>query len=326
MREAYRMRWKRKRLLWRSFRSRHQLTSVVDKTRDISPRDVLLFVTIRNEIDRLEEFLEYYRTLGVRHFLVVDNGSDDGSAELLQAQQDVSLWVTHASYRQSRFGVDWLTWLQIKYGHKHWCLTVDADEFLVFSGYPAKDLNALTAHLDQQEQRVFGALMLDMYPDGPIGQADLSLATWFDAAPYRSERQRPLMNLWVQGGARERVFFQSSPEQSPTLNKLPLVKWNRRYAYVNSTHSILPPRLNLGYDGPGDKLPCGVLLHKKFDRSIVSKSETERLRGEHFGDPSRFVGYYDQIVASPNMWNDASVRYEDPEQLVKLGLMSQINW
>ena len=69
-----------------------------------------MFATIRNEFDRLDEFLEHYRTLGVRHFLVVDNGSDDGSTELLQAQPDVSLWVTHASYRQSRFGVDWLTW------------------------------------------------------------------------------------------------------------------------------------------------------------------------------------------------------------------------
>jgi hypothetical protein len=133
-----------------------------------------VFVTIRNEFDRIEGFLEHYRALGVKHFLVVDNGSDDGSAEMLQAQPDVSLWVTRASYRQSRFGVEWLTWLQIKYGHNHWCLTVDADEFLVFSGYPTKDLNALTTHLDQQGQRVFGALMLDLYPDGPIGQADLS--------------------------------------------------------------------------------------------------------------------------------------------------------
>jgi hypothetical protein len=104
------------------------------------------------------------------------------------------------------------------------------------------------------------------------------------------------------------------------------VKWNRRFAYVNSTHSILPPRLNLGYDGPGDKRPCGVLLHKKFDRAIVSKSATERLRGEHFGDPSQFADYYDQIQTAPNMRNEASVRYDDTEQLVELGLMSRINW
>jgi len=109
-----------------------------------------LFATIRNEFDRLDAFLEHYRSLGVRHFLVVDNGSEVGSAEFLQTQPDVSLWVTHASYRQSRFGVDWLTWLQIKFGHNHWCLTVDADEFLEFSGRPSKDLNALIAHLDQK--------------------------------------------------------------------------------------------------------------------------------------------------------------------------------
>lgn|GEM_PF-1784489 len=169
-------------------------------------------------------------------------------------------------------------------------------------------------------------MLLDLYPEGPIGQVDLNLSAWFDASPYRIQRQRPLLNLWVQGGARERVFFQNSPSQSPTLNKIPLVKWSGRLAYVNSTHSILPPRLNLGYDGLGDEHPSGVLLHKKFDRLIVSKSETERLRGEHFGDPSRFVEYYSQIQMAPNMWCETSVRYDGPEQLEELGLMSRINW
>ena len=81
---------------------------------------------------RLPHFLDYYRRLGVDHFLFVDNGSDDGTAEYLAAQPDVSLWATNHSYRLARFGVDWLGWLQWRYGHGHWCLTVDADELLVY--------------------------------------------------------------------------------------------------------------------------------------------------------------------------------------------------
>ena len=69
--EAYRMRWKRRRLLWRSFRSRWQIRRVIDVTATIGADDVLLFATVRNEIERLPHFLNHYRALGVSHFLIV---------------------------------------------------------------------------------------------------------------------------------------------------------------------------------------------------------------------------------------------------------------
>ena len=322
--QAYRMRWKRRRLLWHSFRSRRVLTAVNDHTGTIAPDEILLFAVVRNEVERLEEFLRYYRDLGIGHFLIVDNGSDDGTLEMLSGQGDVSLWQTNASYRQSRFGVNWLTWLQMRYGHDHWCLTVDADEHLVFDGCVDHGLSDLTARLDKIGQRAFGALMLDLYPKGPIGQE--GALEWFDSGPFRSIRQKPLLNLWMQGGARERVFFADEPKRSPTLNKLPLIRWSRRYAYVNSTHSILPPKLNLEYDGPGSIDLPGAILHRKFEPSIVSKSETERGRAEHFTKPTDFTGYYEQIAEMPDLWCEASQRYENTDQLVQLGLISVINW
>lgn len=321
--QAYRMRLKRRRLLWRSFRSRHQLSVVNDRTSAIGSDDILMFAVVRNERERLDEFLDHYRSLGVGRALIIDNGSDDGSLEYLAAQKDVSLWETQSSYRASRFGLDWVSWLLMRFGHGHWCLTVDADEYLMYSGSETHDLQELTAHLDQLGKSAFGALMLDLYPKGPIGQEK---ANWFDQGPYRASRQLPVQNLWVQGGARERIYFNDAPERSPTLNKLPLVKWNRRYCYVNSTHALLPPRLNYEYDGPGRDGCAGVLLHRKFDPSIVSKSETERARGEHFGNPTEFADYYDKIAERSEMWSPASIMLESSQQLVDLDLMPGIEW
>lgn len=322
--QAYRMRWKRRRLLWRSFQSRRELTLINDVTGSITPGDVLVFAVVRNEAERLDRFLNHYRDLGVAQFLIIDNGSDDGTFERLQDQPDLSLWQTHASYKESRFGINWITWLHLKYGHGHWCLTVDADEFLVYDGSTSHDLNDLTNRLDGEARRVFGALMLDLYPRGPIGSD--AAPEWFDNGPFRAVRQKPMLNLWIQGGARERVFFPDDPKRSPTLNKIPLIKWNRRFAYVNSTHSILPPKLNLDYGGPGSIGPHGALLHHKFESTIVSKSETERHRAEHFGNPQDLAGYYDAIAAAPDMWSEDSQRYENADQLVKLGLISAIPW
>ncbi|MEM5469441.1 glycosyltransferase family 2 protein [Celeribacter marinus] len=331
--QAYMMRQLRRHLIWRSFRSRRQLTAITNRTSVIGDDAILAVSVVRNEAQRLPYFLDYYRDLGVTHFLIIDNDSDDGSTALLAQMRDVSLWVTKASYKASRFGLDWANWLLMRYCNDKWCLTVDADELFVYPDVQTRKLPDLCRFLDQTGTPAMGALMLDLYPEGPIGavrymagQDPRDVLTHFDPTPYRATRQQPRGNLWLQGGARERVFFADAPEKGPTLNKLPLVRWNWRYAYINSTHSLLPPSLNALYDGPSDPRLTGVLLHTKFLPNVIEKSREEKNRNQHFRDPSAFQGYYDSIVDSPDLMGDISVPYEGVDQLESLGLMSRGAW
>ncbi len=157
--DAYRYRWKRGYFLGRAIRRRRQLTCRVDRTSAIRSGDILLFSTMRNEALRLPHFLDYYRALGVGHFLIVDNGSNDGTSELLADQDDVSLWQTTRSYKASRFGADWLTWLQLRHANRHWALTVDADELLVFPHQESDGLARLTAWMDAHGSAAMSAVM-----------------------------------------------------------------------------------------------------------------------------------------------------------------------
>lgn len=330
---AYRMRQKRRRLLFRALRKRRQLTSVVDQTNQISAGDILVFSTVRNELIRLPFFLKYYRNQGVKHFLIVDNNSNDGTREYLAAQPDVSLWSTDHSYKLSRFGMDWLTWLQIRYGHDHWCLTLDADEVLVYPHCDSRPLRHLTDWLDQAGARSFGAMMLDMYPKGALdaktyqsGQDPFEILRWFDAGNYHSQMQPRLQNRWIQGGVRERVFFADQVERAPTLNKTPLVKWSRRYSYVSSTHALLPRHLNDVFDPENAGKTTGVLLHSKFLHMVADKSAEEKQRKEHFANSSLYDTYYDSLTQSPKLWCEASKEYSDWQQLEALGLLSRGGW
>lgn len=294
---------------------------------------VLAFITIRDEAQRLPYFLSYYRDLGVDHFFFVDNGSSDGGGELLAAEPDISLWKTDAGYRKSRYGVDWLNWLKFRYGHGHWTLTLDPDEFLVYPFCDTRPIPALCDWLDQSGIRSFGTMLLDMYPRGPFdqlsyrpGQDPFELAPWFDAGNYSVARNPKYGNLWIQGGPRARVYFNETPKKAPSLNKIPLVRWNRKYTFVSSTHMLLPRGLNQVYDTGGGEKACGCLLHAKFLDSFVDKVAEEVERRQHFARGREYDAYHFRGHGDNGLWSEWSERYINWRQLEQLGLMSKGNW
>jgi len=221
---TYRLRLERKRKRVRSLRKRGELSSVVNRTAELARDDILLFCTLRNERIRLPFFLEYYRNLGVNHFMFVENNSDDGSREYLEKQPDVTLWTTAQSYKRSKFGVDWLNALQSRYGVDHWNLVVDVDEFFIYPFCDSRPLRALTDWLDASSIKSFGAMLVDMYPKSSVddaqyeeGQNPFELAEYFDAGNYNITRNPKYGNLWIQGGARARAFFANEPARAPAL-------------------------------------------------------------------------------------------------------------
>ena len=178
-----------------------------------------------------------------------------------------------------------------------------------------------------------GAVMLDMYPRENVaaqpytaGTNPFEILEWFDAGPWTSSRQKPMDNLWLQGGARARAFFNEESRLAPTTNKLPLIRWQRPYVYVNSTHSMLPPRLNHLYDGPGGTALSGALLHTKFLDIAVPRARENKALGEHFSNSSLYDQYYDAVASDPVLHFSGSQRYEGWQQLEKLGLICRGDW
>ena len=288
---------------------------------------------MRNEDVRLPYFLRYYRQLGVNHFFFVDNESDDGGSAYLVDQPDVSLWLASGSYKRARFGMDWINWLLRKHAHDHWCLTVDPDEFLIYPFCDTRPLGALTDWLDASSIKSFGAMLLDMYPKGPVadvpyrrGADPFEIAEWFDSGNYTIARNSRFGNLWIQGGPRARTFFREDPQRAPALNKIPLVKWQRHYTYVSSTHMLLPRGLNLVYDEWGGEKASGVLMHMKFLSTFGDKAREELERRQHYANSQEYKAYAASEEANPDLWCKWSERYINWRQLEILGIMSKGNW
>jgi hypothetical protein len=172
-----------------------------------------------------------------------------------------------------------------------------------------------------------------MYPEGPLsdltyaeGEDPFALAPWFDPGNYIISVNPNYGNLWIQGGPRARVYFDDAPEEAPSLNKIPLVRWDRKYAFVTSTHMLLPRGLNQVYDKAGGEKASGCLLHAKFLDTLIEKAAEEVHRREHFAHGREYAAYHLNPGTGTGLWCQWSEKLTGWRQLESLGLMSKGNW
>ncbi len=170
-----------------------------------------------DEMLRLPDFLRHHREIGVRHFIVVDNASTDGSGEYLDAQPDVTRLFTAKPYQKLK--PIFRTWPCDHYLDGRWVMEPDIDEHLVYPGWPEVPLTRLVQHWERAGYGAVFAPMVDMYSDRPLGEvahdADdrlLEAYPLFDAEGYwvappkrKSRRTSPTPPYILFGGARVRV-------------------------------------------------------------------------------------------------------------------------
>ena len=316
-------------LEWKDRRAGRQLRLVQDRTGRIGASDIVLVTCLRNERPRMARFVDHYRRLGVGHFLVVDNDSDDGLMDWAAREPDVSVWHTTASYRGSAFGMLWVNDLLRRYGQKRWCVIVDPDEFLVYPMMETRPLAALAQFLEDDLRPCLHALLVDAYSDRPLeatrlGEGDdpFAVCPFFDRDGY-VQREGWGNSTWVQGGPRMRAHFADRPEQAPALNKIPFVRWRRPFHYRMSTHDAWPRRLNRAH-AQDLVSTTAVLFHFKLVATLEAKAAEEAARGEHYAGGREYARY--RAGGGKFHAEGTSVRYKGPAQLVALGLMNPGRW
>lgn len=319
-----------RKLALRDRKAGRQLSLVQDNLRRIGPGGILLFACLRNEAFRMPFFVDYYRRLGVTHFLFVDNDSTDGFMDWARQRDDVSVWHTAASYRKSNFGMLWLNDLLRRFGTGHWCVVVDPDEFLVYPNMETRSLKALAGFLEEERRDCMHAVMLDAYSDRPLqdtvlrpGDDPFAVCPYFDRDGYIQTASWG-NSTWVRGGVRMRTQFRDNPAQAPGLNKIPFIRWQRGFHYRMSMHDAYPVRLNRAH-APNAVSLTGALFHFKMVASLVDKAAEEMQRKEHYAGGREYAHYHRS--PEPEFYDPGiSVRYEGPRQLVDLGLMSPGRW
>jgi hypothetical protein len=308
------------------------------------------FLVVRDEALRLPYVLEYHRALGVSRFFIVDNVSNDGTFDFVLSQPDCHVYSAPGSFAAANFGIDWLNQLMTWHGDGHWCLSIDADECLVYPDCERTSLPSLCEYLDRSKVNGMFCVMLDMYSRKPIAEAVYQAGTPFlDTCRYfdkdytfrRRTGLRPFPTHEFIGGPRLRRFYAEFMEAGLVAWNVPkLVRSVRaKLGVASQTWGITPPmliKIPLIRGGAAQWLTnhkttmlnladvTGALLHFKYFSDFHDRVLTARAERQHFDAASEYARYEAALRENPDLsfYYDGSVPYHDSNDLVRLGFMN----
>ncbi|HPD91602.1 MAG TPA: glycosyltransferase family 2 protein [Pararhodobacter sp.] len=282
------------------------LVSAPDRLARAIEAEVAVVACMRNERFLLPRFLDHYRALGVTGFLIADNGSDDGSFEYLADQPDVALFAVDTDYSQSTYGVAWQQALMANFRPGRWTLAADADELLFWS----RDLSGSLPDLVRSPEfagadaaRVF---MLDMYPQGPLAEADFRAADPFaqagfvDRTPFLavSGSRGPYSDAPVWTSALRHRLIPGSRAELFVAQKVALLKYRPWMRLSAGLHFVSDTRL-----AQRDLL----FGHFKYNAAFHAKAEAEVARAQHFNNAEEYRKYLALVSEGRDRIHDPAV-------------------
>jgi len=303
-----------------------------------APSGLPCFSIVRNELYFLPHFLAHYRGLGIGHFIFYDDGSTDGTRELLLSQPDCTVLGSDHAFQERMpdgkpFHYHARTIIPERFAPDQWCLVVDADEFLFLpTGFP--DLASFVSHLEALGHICVLAPMVDFYPErlelrhypDELGPFE-GCRWWFDRDPgfernpYNGElhmtpsgvRARMLSMLMERDPARTSAIFNGQAPSYAKLWKIPLIKTGKGLQRLD-THSVdtIPPMdVQL------------ALAHFKFTPATDAKIRDALERKSYFNQSQeyRFLETALEMLAEERLIFDQSVPFEGPHSLEAAGLL-----
>jgi hypothetical protein len=285
----------------------------------------IVICVVKNERNRIDDFLRHYRAAGVERFVFIDNKSDDGTWEQLVQQPDADVYRRPGKFDWMR-KQGWINKIIEIYGRDRWYIYVDADEHIVFDQSEEFSVADLTRRMERRGVRRVRGFLLDMYADGPIlesrytaGEPLAAAYSLYDREGYREERYKEVISF--KGGPRMRAFAAADPKFLPELTKYPLF-WAASGEYMVNPHHIWP------YEGNFCSDRYLAILHYKFLPDIMRKVESALIANNYWDASLEYRCYAKILKDDPklSLLGAASARFDHSSNLVESRLIAPLGW
>lgn len=134
----------------------------------LADADVALVCMIKDGGFYLETLIEHHRRIGVRHFLFIDNGSMDGSTDMLAAHPDVTVVSNHLPVAEYECHLRAQIARQVFSGG--WFLFVDSDELSEMAHGEDRGISAYTEYCNTHGYDIVVGQVLDMFSSQPLSE------------------------------------------------------------------------------------------------------------------------------------------------------------
>ena len=280
--------------------------------------EVTIVCVEKNEKIRMQAFLEHYRKIGIKQFLICDNGSTDGTLEYLMEQNDVYVYSTEKMYTSQRKAA-WCNRMMADLGDNRWYFQADADEFAWIPEFESMDINEYVKILEEKKVLSVKAIMLEMYPNDILGGDNLlpenfvedycfydADSEWYEFDPDKN---------YINGGFINRVFGEKHALQCKT----PLFFQDENRFNIGS-HHIYPYSEDITAE-------YGIILkHYKFLPGDEKKIR-DALVKKNYANGSRLYKKFVELYEGEglNAFYSGSVKWDDEKVLDNLPFIKVVS-
>lgn len=288
--------------------------------------DLILISMLKNEAWRLPCFLEHYRKLGIKRFVLIDNNSTDNIKALVADEPDIDLYSYPAPFLNTIKQAVLHKVLRL-YGPNRWVVSLDLDELLVFQGMEQHRLKDLSLLAEKHGLFRIRGMMVDLYSNGVRDDYKLmddchkvmEQCKFFDTQSFKQTVRRYVS---IKGGARGRLRAQlGRHDKMPEMTKYPLFYFREKDVFIHA-HYMRPYSDNFA-----SECLLGILHYKfsKYDFLKLEESAQDQVYGARRKFSNTVLEWFDTFPEK-SMVDEQSAKYDGPGSLISTGIISPINW